>query len=256
MKLITKQYLKTHQYQNSNNLSARRKLFDYKTNPESLWAWVCRHYPFQPNSKILEVGCGSGDFWKEAFNELPEHCDITLTDFSEGMLETAKKNLKSFTQLKFEIADVEHLPYPNNYFDIIMAHLILYHADSPEQALKEIKRSLKKSGTAGILVSGEDNMQPLFTLVNCENPRQAIRFSDEKAKEILPIYFNHIKRYVYEDVLNIPETEPLIAYLRSFSSLNDKEENFFEECREKIINHIKQERFLRLPVTRQLYLVS
>lgn len=256
MKLINKQYLKDHQYQNSNNLSARRKLFDYRTNPESLWTWVAKHYPIQPNSKILEVGCGSGDFWKEAIKVLPHHCDITLTDFSAGMLENAKKNLTSIYHFKFDIADVEHLSYQNESFDIVMAHLVLYHVDSLERALEEIKRILKKSGIAGILVSGEDNMQPLFTLVNCENPRQAIRFSDEKAMEILPNHFSHIKRYVYEDELKISEVEPLISYIQSFSTMDNTEENFYVHCREKIAHHIKQEHYLKLPITRQLYLVS
>src|ERR1700722_13084509 len=187
--LINKQYLKDHQYQNANKLTSRRQLWDFGTNPESLWNWVIKHYAFEPNSKILEVGCGSGNFWQIATKVLPESCNVTLTDFSEGMLKNTKENLKDIYNFKFEVADVEHLPYENKSFDMVIAHLVLYHANSPECALEEIKRVLKVSGFAGILVSGKDTMSSLFKLLKCENPRQSIRFSAETATEILPTYF-------------------------------------------------------------------
>lgn len=121
---------------------------------------MAKQYRALPGSKILEVGCGSGEFWLEASKIIPSNCTITLTDFSAGMLENIQKKLEHIANYRFEVADVEQLPYLDQAFDIVFAHLMLYHAHSPEQGLKEIKRVLKYTGYAGILLSGEEVRLP------------------------------------------------------------------------------------------------
>lgn len=251
---INKEYLKNQQYRDASNLAARRALFQYGTNAESLWHWVCKQYSIQAGSKILEVGCGSGEFWREAIKVFPDNCAITLTDLSSGMLESVQKNLPQLANCQFEVADVEHLAYGNCSFDVVFAHLMLYHTASPECALAEIKRVLKKSGFAGILLSGEDNMQPLFTLLSCENPRQAQRFSAEMAINVLPEYFSDIKQHVYQNTLRITEVEPLIAYVRSLSKMDEKGDSFYAHCRAILTKQIKDKSYIELPTSRHLFI--
>lgn len=253
---VNKQYLKDHQYQNADNLLARRAIFKFGTNPESLWNWFARQYSIPSKSKILEVGCGQGAFWQEAINTTPKDCDVTLTDFSTGMLGNAKNNLKDVFKFKFEVADVENLPYESQSFDIIFAHLMLYHANSPEVALQEIRRVLKNRGFCGILLSSKNNMSSLFALLGCENPRQANRFSAEIAADVLPKYFTHIKEYVYQNTLKVTEVEPIIDYVRSFSSMDQKEEEFYSNCRRILTENIKDKGFLSFETPRCLFIVS
>lgn len=254
--LINKYYLKHHQYKNANNLADRRKLFQYGTNSEPLWYWVAKQYVMAPGAKILEVGCGSGEFWQEAIKVIPKNCTITLTDFSAGMLESAKKNLEYIPNCTFEVADVENLLYKSETFDVVFAHLMLYHAASPERGVEEIRRILKPSGFAGILVSAESNMQFLFTLLGCENPRQAVRFSTEIALQVLPKYFSTIKHRIYQNSLKISEIEPLITYVRSLSKMDEKEDEFYTQCRTILTEFIEKNGPLLLPVPRHLFLVS
>ena len=253
---INKEYLKNYQYRDAGNLAARRDLFRYGTNPESLWHWVARQYVIHPGSKILEVGCGSGEFWREAVKVFPNNCDIILTDLSQGMLEGIKKTVNYIPNCKFEIADVEKLLYKDKSFNVVLAHLMLYHADSPADALKEIKRVLTGSGFAGILLSNENNMQPLFTLLNCENPRQAKRFSTEIAGDVLQAYFSNIQHSGYLNILEINEVEPIIAYLSSLSGMNEKDEAFYSRCRNILTDYIAKHGFISLPTSRDLFIVS
>lgn len=48
----------------------------------------------QPNIKILELGCGDASLWNKNFNYIPSNWEITLTDFSDGMLKDAKKKFR------------------------------------------------------------------------------------------------------------------------------------------------------------------
>lgn len=252
---VSKEYLKTNQYRTADNLLARRELFDFGTNPEPLWAWVAKQYTIQPESRILEVGCGSGDFWQEAAKIFPKNCILTLTDLSPGMLKNAEKTFNSTLDCEFEVADVENLSYGNHCFDVVLAHLMLYHADSPEQAIKEIKRVLKPSGFSGILLSEENNMQSLFTLLSCENPRQATRFSAESAATLLPKYFSKIQHLIYQNTLKICEVEPLITYLRSLSKMDEKGNDFYSHCREILTKYIKDEGYISFENYRHLFIV-
>jgi ubiquinone/menaquinone biosynthesis C-methylase UbiE len=253
---VSKEYLKTHQYQNENNLVMRRKLFQYGINPEPLWRWVAKQYTITKNAKILEVGCGNGDFWQEASKVFPKNCFVTLTDFSAGMLERAKYHLRDAISCHFEVADVEYLPYAAETFDVIFAHLMLYHAARPKYGLLEIRRVMKPTGFAGILVSAESNMSELFQLLNCKSPRQANCFSAEVAMEVLPDYFSSIRHHVYQDIIKISEVEPIIDYLRSFSKMKQNREEFYVNCRSILLDYFKNNGFLSLSISRHLFIVS
>ena len=70
-----------------------------------------------------------------------------LSDFSEGMLEQARQNLKSSLSLfQFNVIDAQSIPFDNASFDIVIANHMLYHVPNRSKAFSEIKRVLKPSG--------------------------------------------------------------------------------------------------------------
>lgn len=253
---INKDYLKKHQYKNADNLATRRDLFRYSTNSEPFWQWVTKQYSIKPKSKILEVGCGSGEFWYEAVKIFPKDYNIVLTDLSPGMLGTTQKNLAHLLNCQFEVVDVECLPYKDQSFDVVFAHLMLYHTASKKDALKEIKRVLTDDGFVGILLSGENNMQSLFTLLSCENPRQAAYFTAEMAAKLLPRYFSNIKHRIYRDTLKITDVEPIISYIRSFSGMDEKSDDFYANCKKILMQEIEQKGSVSFETSRHLFIAS
>ena len=83
------------QYQTSRNLNTRISIHEkYSTNPQPFGDWILSHYELRPGMRILELGCGTGSMWKEKLHLL-QGSELTLTDFSAGMLETAKKNVSA-----------------------------------------------------------------------------------------------------------------------------------------------------------------
>lgn len=143
---LTKEYLKNLQYGTTKNLEVRIKIHQlFSTNPESFHSWVGGHLKIDMAIDVLEVGCGTGIFWKETLHRLPEGSQLHLTDFSEAMVEKCRANFdRPF--VKVEIADVEALPYPDSRFDLVNAHHVIYHTSHKEKAFREIKRVLKQDG--------------------------------------------------------------------------------------------------------------
>lgn len=94
------------------------------------------------SGKVLEIGVGSGRNLKYYSSK----AQITGIDNSEGMLEKARKKAREMKNVNLFIMDAEHLEFPNNSFDYVIATFVLCTIPDPVKALKEMRRVLKPSG--------------------------------------------------------------------------------------------------------------
>lgn len=92
------------------------------------------------NSKVLEVGCGTGVF-TEAIKKISNN--LIATDISKNMIVEAKKRNPD---VEFREADIEKLPFNDQEFDIVVAINSFSYVYNKEKGIKEIYRILKKSG--------------------------------------------------------------------------------------------------------------
>ena len=94
------------------------------------------------SGKVLEIGVGSGRNLKY----YPAGCSVTGIDASEGMLEKARQKTRGVKNVNLFLMDAEHLEFPDNSFDYIIATFVLCTIPDPVIALKEMRRVLKPSG--------------------------------------------------------------------------------------------------------------
>ena len=92
--------------------------------------------------KVLEIATGPGLLAKKVAYAADT---MIATDYSEGMINTAKKGGYP-DNLTFEVADATALPYADNSFDVIIIANALHVMPNPEKALSEIDRVLKPKG--------------------------------------------------------------------------------------------------------------
>ena len=78
------------QYHDDSNLNARSALHErFSTNPYGWHRWVFDHLTTLPVQMcILELGCGPGYLWDANRDRIPAGWDLTLTDFSAGMVDS------------------------------------------------------------------------------------------------------------------------------------------------------------------------
>ena len=122
------------QYATSARLETRIGIHEkYSRNQQPFAAWVVSHYDLASGERVLELGCGTGSMWRGV--SLPEDCHVTLTDFSEGMLETARVNTVHLAA-DYAVVDAQNIPYPDDSFDVVIANMMLYHVPDVAQALR------------------------------------------------------------------------------------------------------------------------
>jgi ubiquinone/menaquinone biosynthesis C-methylase UbiE len=144
--LNDRDYLKK-QYKDSSNLDARIRLHQrFSVNKYGWHPWVFDHFDLPPACQILELGCGPGSLWLDNRTRIPPGWEITLSDFSTGMLEDARRNLDPQCQFKYKVIDAQSIPCENGYFDAVIANHMLYHVSNRPAALAEIRRVLKPAG--------------------------------------------------------------------------------------------------------------
>lgn len=264
---ISKQLLKEVQYKDSHGYDDRMAPVKFATEPFDHWQWQADHYDFSSVRDILEVGCGPGVFWQYVKSKLSSNQHLTLTDFSQDMLEIAKQKISTLDlpcDVEFDIADVENLSYSNNKFDLVIAHFMLYHAQSQGQALEEIKRVLKPNGWAGISTIRLSSYKEFFILAHEIDSRIPLEspvlapFAEAVADQMLPKFFPQIKKYVAEKVLAITESKYVVNFFKThpvaqYLQLKDE---FFAELERRVTNILAQEKKFVFEYAMALYFCS
>ncbi|MEM6359852.1 MAG: methyltransferase domain-containing protein [Bacteroidota bacterium] len=107
---------------------------------------------WEDGSLILEAGCGVGAQTKIICSSNPASNFIAV-DLSEKSLSQANEMVKEndIKNVEFKQADVFDLPFDDACFDHVFICFLLEHLKSPEVALKEFKRVLKKGGTITVI---------------------------------------------------------------------------------------------------------
>jgi ubiquinone/menaquinone biosynthesis C-methylase UbiE len=222
-KFTDQNYLKTDQYKDSSNLDARVAIHKrFSTNPYGWLIWIFDHLLKLPDkAKILELGCGPGYMWKENADRIPSTWDITLSDLSPGMLDSAWRNLVvTGRSYKFKEIDAQAIPFEDETFDAVIANHMLYHVPDRPKAIAEIKQVLKTGGRFFATTVGEDHMKEMmdwYRRVHVDKVWESFAnsFTLENGLEQVRSFFPNVTVSRYEDNFEITELEPIMAYIRS-----------------------------------------
>ncbi|MCP4884894.1 MAG: class I SAM-dependent methyltransferase [Flavobacteriales bacterium] len=111
-----------------------------------------RQYDFTNSSKVLDAGCGFGQ-WSIALAN--ENEQVYSCDFSEiriNFLNNLAENL-GITNICAQKAGIDSLPYKSNFFDAIFCYGVLFVTPWKE-SLQELSRVLKTGGKLYVNANG------------------------------------------------------------------------------------------------------
>lgn len=94
-----------------------------------------------PGVVALDAACGTG---RQAAFLHQLGCSVVGLDQSEPMLAIAREKLPD---ARFEVGDVEHLPFDDGSFDLAVVSLALCHLTDPSDGVGELARVLRPGGT-------------------------------------------------------------------------------------------------------------
>ena len=103
----------------------------------------------QEGDSVLDLGSGAGNDCFVARAIVGESGHVTGIDFTEAMLEKAKRNaLKlGFKNVEFVQGDIEDMPLPDNHFDVIVSNCVLNLVPDKKKAFSGIYRVMKPTGS-------------------------------------------------------------------------------------------------------------
>jgi ubiquinone/menaquinone biosynthesis C-methylase UbiE len=211
-----------NQYRDSSNLEARVRLHQrFSVNKYGWQRWVFDQFKLPAHSRILELGCGPGYLWVENHNRIPAGWEISLSDFSSGMLEQARLNLKNMQEFQFECFNAESIPFEAGHFDAVIANHMLYHVADKAAAFSEIRRVLKPDGVFYASTVGESHLLEISDLL-CKFDDKLVSWSRvtdsftlESGMAQLAEWFSEIKLTRFDDALEVTEAAPLVDYILS-----------------------------------------
>jgi ubiquinone/menaquinone biosynthesis C-methylase UbiE len=113
---------------------------------QSLWTEPTRNYLLnlagaQSNSRILEVGCGTGVILEDVrrkYNLTSFGIDLEFSCLLFAQNEQCSERLA--------LADVQHMPFPNQSFDITFCHYFLLWVHDKNRTLQEMIRVTRLGG--------------------------------------------------------------------------------------------------------------
>tara|TARA_A100001015_G_C15036506_1_gene736594 strand:- start:2593 stop:3276 length:684 start_codon:yes stop_codon:yes gene_type:complete len=158
--------------------------------PKKLIQYLIKRGNLKKNQKILELGCGRGDFIFEFRNNGLDAYGCDISNFSQNF----------FPDLKFSKVDLEHnnLPYKNETFDIVYSKSFIEHFYYPEKIFQEAHRVLKPGG---IIITLTPEWQYIYKSFY-EDFTHRVPFTNESLKDIHLI--NNFKNVVVESFIQLP----------------------------------------------------
>jgi ubiquinone/menaquinone biosynthesis C-methylase UbiE len=216
------------QYKTSDNLQLRMDLHErFSINKRGFHRWVFDQLDLDPVASILEIGCGTGRLWRDNAARIPPGWRVTLTDFSEGMLNTARKNTEGLG-FDYRVANATYISIEHAQFDAVIANHMLYHVEQYEdrqRVYSNITRILKPGGHFYAATNGLQHMHELEELVRAFDPAQPFigsivrNFSLESAPAELAGHFPEIRVKRYEDALRVTDAQAIVDYVLSATPL-------------------------------------
>ena len=156
---------------------------------------------------VLEVGCGAGvDLARFAKGG----ADVTGVDLAPSAIALARANFEQQgLQGRFEVADGERLPFPDNSFDFVFAHGVVQYTANPRQLVEECRRVLKPEGEAIFQVYNR------VSWLNALSKLMKVALEHDDAPVLLKFSIGELRRLVgaFKDVKIVAERFPVKSRL-------------------------------------------
>jgi demethylmenaquinone methyltransferase / 2-methoxy-6-polyprenyl-1,4-benzoquinol methylase len=119
-----------------------------------------------PGARALDVACGTGDLSLELARRVGPGGEVVACDFSESMLELARKKAADAPTIRFEWANALELPYADDEFAAATVGFGVRNFSDLERGLSELARVVRPGGKVVVLEMTTPRRPPLSTFFN------------------------------------------------------------------------------------------
>ncbi len=156
-----------------------REFLDWYQRTEPYVYRILDRYDWQ-DQQVLEIGCGQGT----VLNYLPgKGARVHGIDMSEGSIRQAMAGaieLGHAERITLNLADAEHLPFPDSSYGRIVSIGVLHHTPDTAASIRELYRVLAPGGAAIVMLYRSGNPKWWATALLRWVSRLVDRFAGER----------------------------------------------------------------------------
>jgi demethylmenaquinone methyltransferase / 2-methoxy-6-polyprenyl-1,4-benzoquinol methylase len=146
----------------------------------------------RPGDRALDVATGTGDLALELARRVMPGGEVVGSDFSEGMLEHARRKAAGTAGVRFEPANALALPYADGEFAAATVGFGARNFSDLDQGLREMTRVVRAGGRVVVLEITTPTKPPLSTFFRLWFDRVVPMLGRDEAYTYLP---NSVKRF-------------------------------------------------------------
>jgi demethylmenaquinone methyltransferase/2-methoxy-6-polyprenyl-1,4-benzoquinol methylase len=146
----------------------------------------------RPGDRALDVATGTGDLALELSRRVGADGEVVGSDFSEGMLEHARRKAVGTPGVRFEQANALDLPYRDGEFAAATVGFGARNFSDLEQGLREMTRVVRPGGRVVVLEITTPTKPPLSTFFRLWFDHVVPMLGRDEAYTYLP---NSVKRF-------------------------------------------------------------
>lgn len=162
--------------------------------------------------RVLEVGVGTG----KNLEYYPEGLDVTGIDFSDKMLDRAKKKALLLNKnIKLLLMDAQDMEFPDDSFDTVYTTCVFCSVPDPVKGLQEIRRVCKPGGKIVMIEHVRSEKKVLGLIMDIMNPL------------VVNLYGANINRRTIENIgkvgySRVEVTDLYMDIVKKITIVNDK----------------------------------
>lgn len=127
-------------------------------NSQELLKWIRGSLNLNTGMTVLDVAAGTGILSRSLapFVKYVASIDLSQDMITEGLNLNEQMNI---TNIDFNLANAEQIPYDNGSFDLVISRLAFHHFTNPMKILHEMCRVSERSGSICVvdMISPEDD---------------------------------------------------------------------------------------------------
>jgi demethylmenaquinone methyltransferase / 2-methoxy-6-polyprenyl-1,4-benzoquinol methylase len=178
------------------------------------WRWrTVRRVPPQAKGPILDLCTGTGDLALAYLRASRGAARVVGADFCHEMLvigEAKARRAGANGQLGFLEADAQHLPLPDDHFEIVCVAFGLRNITDTDRGLREMVRVCQPGGRVAVLEFSQPRWQPFRAIYGWYFRHVLPRIGQALARNRLDAY-----NYLPESVGEFPSGEALAERMRA-----------------------------------------
>jgi SAM-dependent methyltransferase len=122
-----------------------------------------RYADANPRRRVLELGCGTGD-WASAFLQNHPEADYVAVEFSTNMRRLASARLSHSTHFQLLDRDL-NASLPEGPFDLVVSFFAIHHVENKQRLVHDVFASLVPGGLflyADITIASDQKLERSF----------------------------------------------------------------------------------------------